>query len=267
MARSPATSSATPGPTAGSCQPCPGSQAPDVGLGELLVGEVREGGPAPEPQRLAQCLGAAFGVAVPELSGPLLDEPLEPTRIDRVGARVELVPRRFGRKDLPAAAKRLECAAEVGHVDLDRVRGRARRAFAPQQVDEPIDRHDLSGVEQQDRQERSLLRRAEVRDRAVRGYLKRAEKPKVHQIRRHRRFPPLPMTGSPMRRRCLPARYRCSTPRRVGSLARRTGDSMPCVPRERSSKRSESGSVVDYSNSIDSTTSMIMSLIRGSSPT
>jgi len=62
--------------------------------------------------------------------------------------------------------------------------------LAPEQVDEPIDRHDLPGVEQENREESALLRRAEVRNRAVRRYLERAEQAKVHRIRRHTRSPP-----------------------------------------------------------------------------
>ena len=103
----------------------------DIGLGELLVREVRERRPAPQPQRVAQGLGASFGVALAKLSSPLLDEPLEPTRVDRLGVGVELVPGRSRRKDLAAASERLQRPAEVGDVDLDRVRRRAGSAVRP----------------------------------------------------------------------------------------------------------------------------------------
>src|SRR4029453_7835545 len=58
--------------------------------------------------------------------------------------------------------------------------GGPRRAFAPQQLDQPVDRDDLTGVQEQDREECALFRRAQVgRDRA-RGDLERTKEPKVH---------------------------------------------------------------------------------------
>ena len=210
-------------------------EATDVWLGELLVGEVGEGRPAPQPQRGAQGLGASVGVAIAKLSRPLLDESLEPTRIDRLGIGVELVSGRSRREDLAAASEGLQRPAEVRHVDLDRVRRSAGSAFAPQQVDEPIDRHDLPGMEQQDRQQRTLLRRTEVRHGAVRGHLERAKKAKVHHVRRHRRHPSV--TDSRVAKEATMPAHALSVlygEAIVASLARRPGDSMAARPSSRS---------------------------------
>ena len=58
--------------------------------------------------------------------------------------------------------------------------GGPRRAVAPQQFDQPVDREDLTGVQQQDREERALFRRAQVGRDLTRGDLERTKEPKVH---------------------------------------------------------------------------------------
>ena len=165
-------------------------EAADVGLRELLVREVRQCRPAPQPDRRAQHLRPAFRIAVTKPPGSLFDEALEAPSVDRVRIRVELVARCSCRQDLAPSAEGLDGAAEIGDVDLDRMRGGPRGVLTPEDVDEPIVRHDLAGMQQQNREQGALLRRAELGDRTVGGHLERAQEPKVDRIRRHRRSPP-----------------------------------------------------------------------------
>ena len=65
--------------------------------------------------------------------------------------------------DEAPAGQWLEGLAQLRDVDLDGVGGRARRIVAPQQVDQPVSRDDFSGVQQEDREQGSLLRRPKVR--------------------------------------------------------------------------------------------------------
>ena len=77
-------------------------------------------------------------------------------------------------------AEFLERLSQVGDIDLDRMAGGPGRAVAPEQLDQPVDRDDLAGVEQQDREERALFRRAQVGCDLTRGDLECAKKPKIH---------------------------------------------------------------------------------------
>jgi hypothetical protein len=60
------------------------------------------------------------------------------------------------------------------------VTGGPWRAIAPQELDQPVGRDDLSGMKQQDREERALLRRAKVGHDLTRADLERTKEPKVH---------------------------------------------------------------------------------------
>ncbi len=185
------------------------TESADVGLSELLVGEVRQRGAVPQAQCGPQHLRATGEVADANQPAPIVDEPLEPPGIDCLRVGVELVPRSPGGQHLPSA-DRFQRPTEFRHVNLDRVRCRARGMLAPQQVDEPIDRDDLSRVQQQDREERPLLRRAELGDQPVRGHRECPQKAKVHCVRRHWRVPPFTITAlllATMGGRALPALY------------------------------------------------------------
>jgi hypothetical protein len=47
------------------------------------------------------------------------------------------------------------------HVDLQRIDGGPRRLVTPERIDDPVPRDDLAGFEQQRREQRTLLRRAD----------------------------------------------------------------------------------------------------------
>ena len=125
-------------------------QPPGDRLGELLVRKVRQGRTAPQAERLANRRAACILVAVLEEPRPFLHEAFEPPRIDRVRVHVEDIPG-LPRHEQVRSPQRLERAAEVRYVDLNRVVCGARSGSAPQQLDEPLYRHDLPDAGQQDR--------------------------------------------------------------------------------------------------------------------
>lgn len=154
-------------------------ELPDVGLGELLVGEVRQGRPTPQLACPAQHLLRLSEVAGLEPSRPFAHEPLDPASVDRVGVDHQHVAWRPPDDDVPAD-QRLERPSELGDIDLDRVGGQPGRPIAPHEVNQTIDRDDLVRVEEQDREERTLLRGPEIGERPIRGDLECAQDPIVH---------------------------------------------------------------------------------------
>jgi hypothetical protein len=75
-----------------------------------------------------------------------------------------------------------EHLAQRRHIDLHELGRRRRRALAPQLVDDPVARHDLVRVEQQQREQRPLLRRPELDRRTVDHRLERAKQPKLDHL-------------------------------------------------------------------------------------
>jgi hypothetical protein len=59
--------------------------------GELRVGDIREGRPAPQPQRFVQIGRGPRGICG-ERGAPRSDKSLEPDRVDGVGLDVKTVP-------------------------------------------------------------------------------------------------------------------------------------------------------------------------------
>jgi len=92
---------------------------------------------------------------------PFLLTLFESAGVDCVGIRLQQVPR-SPRDDEVVAREGLKRSAQRRHVDLDRVGGRPGRFLVPEQIDEPLGGDYLACVEEQDRQERTLLRGPEV---------------------------------------------------------------------------------------------------------
>ena len=69
--------------------------------------------------------------------------------------------------------------AQLGDVDLHDLRGRRRRLVAPELVDQAVSRNDLVRAQQQDGEQRPLLRSSERQDTSTVSDLERAEKPEV----------------------------------------------------------------------------------------
>jgi hypothetical protein len=132
----------------------------DVVLGEILVGEVRERSTGPDVDSLLEFGCSARDVSAPNLRKPLPDQPFEAKNVDRVRWSVQGVPGCPGLDERRPVAVG-ESLAEVRHIELNGVFGSARRGLAPNLLDDLVDRHDLVGVKQQNRQHGALLGRAQ----------------------------------------------------------------------------------------------------------
>ena len=74
-----------------------------------------------------------------------------------------------------------ELLAELGHVDLDGLHGGGGRPLAPELVDQPLARDHLVRMEEQHREERLLLGRAERHGQSVVEHMQRTEDAVVDQ--------------------------------------------------------------------------------------
>ena len=115
---------------------------------------------APPTRRRARLRGQALEAGEVELVG--LDA-------DRVAAAASL------------QAVGAERTAQAGHVDLHRLRRAGRRGLAPEGVDEALDGDRLVGVEQEDGEERALLRAAERQRPIALADLERPQEPELHR--------------------------------------------------------------------------------------
>ena len=150
----------------------PGLQCPEaellqprrLRLREGLERDVGERVPAPEGKR-------AVWIAVGE-------ELLEAVHVELARLDADEVAGR-ARHD-PVGAERLP---ERVHVHLERTAGARWRCLAPDAVDQPVGRHGLVRVEQEERQKRARARSAERDRRAVvPGHLQRPEQPELQPL-------------------------------------------------------------------------------------
>ena len=145
-------------------------QARDLALSERLIREIGKRLAAPQPQRRLQQLPGARSVTVGERATSVGGHRLETLGVD--------LPRRR-RKQVPAAAREQHLVAQrlaqMRHIPLQRFRCRRRRSLAPQLIDQPIARDRLPAAQQQDRQQRPLLRAAEHNPALPVDHLKRPQ--------------------------------------------------------------------------------------------
>ena len=150
---------------------------------ELAV-DVRQGRPVPQRERLPQTHGRLLGLPA-ERPPPLVAEALEPREVELPVLDPEHIPGTAGREGLSVRAARslrLEEPAQRRHVPLQGLDCRRRRPLAPELVDQPVARDGLVRLQEEDREERALLPRAE-RDEAVAvANLDRPEDPEVHAL-------------------------------------------------------------------------------------
>src|SRR4029453_8995530 len=135
----------------------------DLGLREALIREVRERRPAPERERLVELA--------------LLLQALEAREVELVGLHAQHVSRR-PRLDaiLP------EHLAELGHVDLQRLRRGLGRIALPDRVDQPVLRDDAVRLEEEHREQGPLLRPAEIEHLSGGRGLERAQDAEFHCV-------------------------------------------------------------------------------------
>ena len=111
-------------------------EALDLGPRERLVGEVGECITSPERERLVEKCRRHDRVALGVRQTTLLDEPLEPVRIDLLGLELNEVAART-RHEQVGLPERL---AQPRHLVIEAVARRPGRPVAPQLVDQPVAR-------------------------------------------------------------------------------------------------------------------------------
>jgi hypothetical protein len=128
-------------------------------LGKGLIGDVRQGWATPQRQRLVERRGCPPGAARGQLAASLCRQQLEAVSVEPLGIEPQLVPVVAGHDNPVRTVARPvgERPAQARDVDLHVLRGDARRTLAPQLVDQPIGGERLVGVQQQHRQQGTLL--------------------------------------------------------------------------------------------------------------
>ena len=148
-----------------------------------LVGEVRERGFAPEPERLPEHDGCAGDASVGRERAGDRDERVEAQEVDLLGVDGEQVAgwlRQQHRRLGAGAAIGLERLAQVRDVHLQRRRRAQRGVIAPQAVDQSIGRDGTVGFEEEHREHRSLLRCPERDRQPALERLEHPEHPELH---------------------------------------------------------------------------------------
>ena len=149
-------------------------EAGDLGLGERLVGEVRERGSPPQRKPFPQKGGGALRVAAGKSAAALLHERLEPVQVEVAVLQLDDVAW-IARRDRSAA----ERLAKVGDVALQDVRRCLGRVVAPELVDQPVAGDNLAGMREQNGEHGALARAAERNRLAAHPRLERAEDPEL----------------------------------------------------------------------------------------
>ncbi len=144
-------------------------------VGERRRVEVRQRRPAPERERLREQRRCTLRIAVGKRLAPLSREPLEAAEVDFATVELEDVAGSAGEDTV--RAKRLPQPRDVA---LQGGRCRLGGTIAPDVVDQAVARDDLVRMQDEQRQERALLRPAQRRDAAVVFDLERAEDPELH---------------------------------------------------------------------------------------
>jgi hypothetical protein len=160
-------------------------QPRDLRLRERLELQARQRRPAPQPQRLPQQPRRLHGSSGCQRPPALLHAALEALGIQLARTHLQPVAGRGGRDHL-AIAERL---TQPRHVDLHRPRRVRRRRLPPQPQRQPLGADRLIGVQQQHRQHRARLDRAQRHRAGLAMHLKRSEDPELHHPSR-RTLPP-----------------------------------------------------------------------------
>ena len=154
-------------------------QAGDLRLRERVVPKVAQRWPPPQRQRVAQPPGPELPVTRRARPSAVLHQPLEPIAIELAVRHPDQVAAP-GRDDPPLLPERAPQPRDVRVQARRRARG---WLSGPQLLHQSIPRDDLVGMQQQDRQHRTL--RAPAQHQAatpVVGHLQRAEDPKAHRF-------------------------------------------------------------------------------------
>ena len=123
-------------------------------LGERLEPKVGQRRTAPQRERLAQIVPGSGGVAGGERRPACVHEALEAQQVELLGSKADDVSRRLGRDRIGGTLGR-EPSPQLRHTNLKRLHARRRQDRPPELVEQPIGRHDLVRVEQQEPEQRA----------------------------------------------------------------------------------------------------------------
>ena len=144
--------------------------------GERHVGER---GPAPQGERPGRVLRSPHEVGLVRRGAGRIQLVAERPCVEGRAAELQQVAAATTHDPRPVPVERLPDPRDVR---LEAMRGRRRRLIAPDLVDQPLDRDDLARVQQQDGENRALLRAPEPKRTPVRPRLERAEQPEPDPI-------------------------------------------------------------------------------------
>ena len=161
-------------------------------LRKTLIAELGQRRGAPQRQCLAQQPGRVRGPARRQRVSPslgCLGEPVE-VQLTRQNLEHVAVPPRHQHPITRLALRTLvdrrrgavgdHRAAQLGDISAQRLPSTRRRRLAPQLVDQPVRRHDLIAVQQEDRQHRPLPLAAQHQPSTAVAHLEWTEDPIVH---------------------------------------------------------------------------------------
>jgi hypothetical protein len=131
-----------------------------LGGREWIVCELGQRRPAPEVERLAERRRSGGGVAVGEEPAPVLEQPLEPQRVDLARVDLEHVAGGSSRQRGRASGRR-ERLAQLRDPNAQRGASARRWLAAPDLVEQTVLGDDLAGAEQQAGEQRALPRPTE----------------------------------------------------------------------------------------------------------
>ena len=159
-------------------------QALDLGLGERLVGDIGQGGAAPQRESALERAGGLLRAAGGELAATLGDELLEPVRVDPLTIERQPIAALVRDHDsFPLGATpvgRGQRLAQPRDLHIQRLARTGRRSLAPQVVDEPIDAQCLVDVEEQEHQQHALPAAAQCDDPTLVEHLEWTEDAEIH---------------------------------------------------------------------------------------
>ena len=153
-------------------------EARDLGVRKRLVDEVGQRLAPEQRERLARRV-----VRGAVRSRRLGHEPAQPVDVDQFAVDPQLVRTPLG-EDLRATVG-TECRAQPPDVVLDHLRGARRRRLAPQSLDQPVGRDGPVRLQPEHRQDRALLRSAQLERKVAEARLNRSEEPNLHEAGSH----------------------------------------------------------------------------------
>jgi hypothetical protein len=158
------------------------AEAGDLTPSELRVDEVGERRASPKAQARAQRARRAIGVTRFERAQAFVKQSLEARGVELVvsdSQQVAGVVRHEHLGGLSARPPWLQRRTQVGHVGLQGVQRAVRWAVFPQLLKEPVARHNVVRLEEQQRENPTLLRTAESYRAAINDDLQRPEDPEL----------------------------------------------------------------------------------------